>query len=104
MVWVFIPSLKFTPSAESPDHQSHAALPGLIQEVSAMAQGGLRLRTMLDSMKRPGLSATIMTRQGECTGVTPTTETPGISRRGESRALMMRSLPSPSTDCKYIPE
>ena len=35
-------------------HQSQRVLPGLIQEVSAMALGGFKLSTMLDSTSRPG--------------------------------------------------
>src|SRR5579863_1803996 len=101
MVAVFMPGLKSTPSAASPDHQSHAALPGLIHEVSAIAHGGLRLMTILDSTSRPGLSATIITRHGECNGAGPTTETPGMSKRGDNRATSARELCWSA--CRYMP-
>jgi hypothetical protein len=48
MVAVFMPVLKPTLGAASPDHQSHADLPALIQEVSAIFEGGLRLMMMFD--------------------------------------------------------
>ena len=43
-----------TPCSWLPFHQSQAVLPGLIQEVSAMALGGFKLTTMFDSTSRPG--------------------------------------------------
>ena len=64
MVAVFMPVLKLTLGAASPDHQSHADLPARIHEVSAIFEGGLRLRTMFDSMRRPGSSPIMSTRQG----------------------------------------
>src|ERR1051326_6083584 len=67
-----------------PLHQSHAALPGLIHEVSAIADSGLRLLTILDSMSFAGLSAIWITRQGEWWGRVPVTATPGSSRCGAS--------------------
>ena len=38
-----MPGLKSTFLAKSPDHQSHADLPGSIQEVSASAEGGAEI-------------------------------------------------------------
>src|SRR5215472_7499993 len=38
----------------APDQASHAALPGLIQDVSATAGGGFRFSTRLDSTNLPG--------------------------------------------------
>src|ERR1035438_4955673 len=74
MVSVFMPGRNETPLARPPDHQSQEVLPGLIQEVSAMADGGFKLTTMLDSTSRPGWSATINTRHGELAGACRTTE------------------------------
>src|SRR5664280_1235974 len=74
MVSVFMPGLNETPLARLPDHQSQEVLPGLIHEVSAIADGGFRLTTMLDSTSRPGSSAIIKTRQGELAGACLTTE------------------------------
>src|SRR5271157_448312 len=94
MVAVFMPVLKLTLGAASPDHQSHADFPALIQEASAILEGGFRLRTMLDSMRRPGSSPIIRTRQGVVTGGVASTATPGSSNRGESSARTLRgSLP-----------
>src|SRR5579871_698400 len=86
MVAVFMPVLKLTPGAASPDHQSHADLPGLIHEVSAIFEDGLRLRMMFDSTRRPGSSPTMSTRQGVVTGASAWTAREGLSRRGESSA------------------
>ena len=38
------------------DHQSQADLPARIHQVSAIFEGGLRLRMMFDSISRPGVS------------------------------------------------
>ena len=57
MVAVFMPVLKLTLGAASPDHQSHADLPAWIHDVSAIFDGGFRLRTMLDSISLPRLVA-----------------------------------------------
>jgi hypothetical protein len=59
-----MPGVKVTPSACSPDHQSQAALPALIHDVSAIADGGLRLTTKFDSMRVPGSRPIMMTRHG----------------------------------------
>src|SRR5512134_3396465 len=64
-----------TPLTSPPDHQSHAVLPGLIHEGSAIAEGGFRFTTMFDSTRRPGSSAIISTRHGEVTGTCRITET-----------------------------
>ena len=64
-----MPVLNETFFATLPDHQSQEVLPGLIQDVSAMALGGLRLTTMFDSISRPGSAAIISTRQGDRAGV-----------------------------------
>src|SRR5947207_1013898 len=102
MVAVFMPGWKLTPSAKLPDHQSQAVLPGLIQEVSAMADGGLQLRTILDSTRRPGWAPIRTTRQGELAGVAVETATPGSSTAGASleksdrasRPLCWRYMPA----------
>ena len=73
MVAVFIPVLKLTLGAASPDHQSHADLPALIHEVSAIFDGGLRLRTIFDSTSRPGSSPIMSTRHGVVTGASAST-------------------------------
>src|SRR4051794_24641112 len=86
MVAVFMPVLKLTLGAASPDHQSHADLPALIHEVSAILEGGLRLRMMFDSTRRPGSSPTISTRQGVVTGASVCTVMEGLSRRGDRSA------------------
>src|SRR5512138_2639056 len=91
MVAVFIPGLKETFRATLPDHQSHAVLPGRIQEVSAIALGGFKLTTMLDSTRRPAWSPIIRTRQGERTGVCAETASPGSSARGASFASSVRA-------------
>src|ERR1035441_8993817 len=97
-----MPDLKSTPSADSPDHQSQAALPGLIQEVSAIAEGGLRLSTMCDSISRPGALAIISTRHGDGAGVATATERLGSSIWGERRAS--RALASRPECVRYMPE
>src|ERR1017187_9595014 len=71
------------PATLVPDHHPHDALPGLIQLVSAMAHGGLRLRMMLDSTSRPGWSPIMRTRQGELCGSRPLTASAGSSSLGE---------------------
>src|SRR5579884_746225 len=68
-----------------PLHQSQAALPGWIHDVSAMAQGGLRLPTTFDSIRLAGCSAIWMTRQGERCGRSPMTAMPGSRTLGERR-------------------
>ena len=69
-----MPGLKGTFLAKLSVHQSQAAIPGLIQDVSAMAQGGLRFRTIsLVSISRPGVGAIISTRHGVDFGVAATT-------------------------------
>src|ERR1035438_5275798 len=71
------------PAQLVPDHQFHDALPGLIQLVSAMAHGGLRLRMILDSTSRPGWSPIMRTRHGELCGSRPLTASAGSFRLGE---------------------
>src|ERR1035437_4593501 len=94
MVAVFMPVLKLTLGAACPDHQSHADFPARIQEVSAIFDGGFRLRTMLDSISRPGSSPIINTRHGLLNGVVATTATPGSSTRGDRSAFISkRPLP-----------
>src|SRR5580658_3694095 len=88
MVAVFMPVLKSAPGAASPLHQSHADLPALIHEGSAIRDGGLRLSTIFDSIRRPGSSPIISTRHGLVTGVVPSTATPGSSTRGDNSACM----------------
>src|SRR5208337_4016265 len=100
MVAVFMPVLKLTLGAASPDHQSHADLPARIQEVSAIFEGGFRLRTILDSIRRPGSSPIISTRQGVENGVEVSTATFGSSTRGDKSALT-QLRPSPLR--RYIP-
>ena len=93
--------MKFTPSAAGPDHQSHEALPGLIHEVSAMAEGGFKLPTICDSIRRPTSGAIIRTRQGVVTGVALETERPGSSIRGERRASKLLAF---EPECiRYMP-
>src|SRR5579863_5290212 len=86
MVAVFMPVLKLTPGAASPDHQSHADLPALIHEVSALFDGGWRLRIMFDSTSRPGSSPIMSARHGVVTGASASTARDGVSRRGDSSA------------------
>src|ERR1700733_14543368 len=100
MVAVFIPGVKFTPSACVPDHQFHAVFPGLIQDVSAMAEGGFRLPTMFDSISLPGSDPISSTRQGQVMGAEVRTASIGSSARGARVETMMR----PSSCFKYIPE
>src|SRR5215475_13011180 len=80
-----MPGRKLTPSAELPDHQSHAVLPGLIHDVSAMADGGFRLITIFDSTSRPGCALIRMTRHGDRTGVAALTAIAGSPLEGASR-------------------
>src|SRR2546428_719317 len=102
MVAVFIPGLKFTPRAKLPDHQSQAALPGFIQEVSERADGALRLSTRsFDSMRSPGIRLTSRTRQGVALGVVPTTA--WSERFGSGESLLARALGTPRTPPAYIP-
>ncbi len=49
------------------DHQSHEAIPGLIQDVSARAHGEARLSTRSLSTSLPGCRAIRSVRQGELT-------------------------------------
>ncbi len=42
-VSLFIPTLNEAPGITGPFHQSQATLPGLIQDVSAISEGSLRL-------------------------------------------------------------
>src|SRR4051794_12099765 len=87
MVAVFIPGLKLTLGAASPDHQSHADLPALIHDVSAIFDGGFRLSMMFDSTSRPGSSPTISTRHGVVRGALVSTATALLSTSGESSAF-----------------
>src|ERR1035437_2112289 len=100
MVAVFMPGLNLTPVAWSPDHQSHADLPARIHEVSSSLVGGFRLRTMLDSTRRPGASPMMKTRHGVVTGVSDSTAMVGLSRRGESSARTAKGVASLS---RYMP-
>src|ERR1035438_6148579 len=99
MVAVFMPGAKSTPSAWVPDHQFHAALPGLIQEVSAMADGGFRLLTMFDSIKRPGSEPIMSTRQGQVIGADVCTARLLSSTQIGRVEIMMR----PSSCRRYMP-
>src|SRR4051794_13511643 len=101
MVAVFMPGRKLTPSATVPDHQSHAVLPGLIQEVSAIADGGFKLMTIFDSIRRPAWSPIMITRQGEWAGVAVATAIPGSSTAGASLAKSERA--SRPLCWRYIP-
>src|ERR1039458_2068508 len=105
MVAVFMPVLKLTLGAAWPDHQSHADLPARIQEVSAIFVGGSRLRTILDSMRRPGSSPIISTRQGVENGVVVSTATFGSaipdSLRCGDKSARIQLPPSPLR--RYIP-
>src|ERR1700683_2935740 len=100
MVAVFMPGVKSTPSACMPDHQFQAAFPGLIQDVSAMAEGGLRLLTMFDSISLPGSDPISSTRQGQVIGAEVRPASIGSSARGAKVETMTR----PSSCFKYIPE
>src|SRR3954467_13516615 len=101
MVAVFMPGLKLTLAAASPDHQSQADLPALIHDVSAIFVGGLRLRMMFDSTRRPGSSPTMITRQGVLIGASAWTAIEGLSRRGDNSAR----TPNGSPDLRrYMPE
>src|SRR5579859_1572023 len=86
MVAVFMPGLKLTLGAASPDHQSHADLPALIHDGSAIFEGGLRLRMMFDSTSRPGSSPIMSTRQGVVTGESAWTAIEALSSRGDNSA------------------
>src|ERR1700691_2301636 len=98
MVAVFMPTSKSTPLACVPDHQFHAVLPGLIQDVSAMAEGGFRLPTMFDSISLPGSAPISSTRQGQLMGADVRTASVLSSTRGASVEIIMR----PSSCFKYI--
>src|SRR5579862_4327712 len=100
MVAVFMPGTKPTPSACVPDHQFQAVFPGLIQDVSAIADGGFRLPTMFDSINFPGSDPINRTRQGQVIGAEVRTARAGSSMRGAKVEIMMR----PSSCFKYIPE
>ena len=89
-----------TLGAACPDHQSHADLPALIHEVSAIFDGGLRFSTMFDSISRPGSSPIISTRHGLVKGVLVSTAIPGLSTRGERSARM---IVSPLPLRRYMP-
>src|SRR3569623_356312 len=100
MVAVFMPVLKLTLGAASPDHQSQADLPALIQDVSAIFDGGFRFNTMFDSTCRPGSAPFISTRHGVVTGASVSTAILFWSIRGESSAF------NPFRACplrRYIP-
>src|SRR5438309_2150365 len=100
MVSVFFPGRKFTPSSYGPLHQSHDALPALIHEVSAIADGGFRFITMFDSIRRPGSAPIITMRHGVTIGVLAITLTAASSIRGESLASSASAVRS---ECfKYI--
>src|SRR5271170_6183110 len=99
MVAVFMPGTKSTPSACVPDHQFQAVFPGLIQDVSAMAEGGFRLPTMFDSISLPGSDPISSTRQGQLMGAEVCTASVVSSLRGARVEIMVR----PSSCCKYIP-
>src|ERR1700756_4593022 len=100
MVAVFMPGLKVALGAASPDHQSHADLPARIHEVSAIFEGGLRLRIMFDSMRRPGISPIMSTRHGLLNGALVSTATPVRSTLVESSALRVCSCFTPR---RYMP-
>src|SRR5438477_11905343 len=100
MVAVFMPVLKLTLGAASPDHQSHADLPALIHDVSAIFEGGLRLRMIFDSTRRPGSSPIIRTRHGVVIGASAWTAMEDLSRRGDSSA---RTPYGASPFFRYIP-
>src|SRR4051794_22277057 len=89
MVSLLVPGVKGSPGATGPDHQSHAVLPGLIQEVSAMAEGSLRLRMVVDSMSLPGSCAMSSTRHGEAAGALALTQTCVWEVSGESLATRL---------------
>src|SRR6516164_9661907 len=102
MVSVFFPGRKLTPSSYGPLHQSHDALPGLIHEVSAIIEGGLRLSTMFDSMSRPGSLAISTIRHGATIGALAATLTAASSIRGDRRASSASAVRS---ECfRYMPE
>src|ERR1035438_8251992 len=95
MVAVFMPVLKLTLGAAWPDHQSHADLPASIHDVSAIFEGGFRLRIMLDSISFPGSSPIMNTRHGLLKGVEVSTAMPGTDLPasftcGDRSALMLR--------------
>src|ERR1017187_2844729 len=96
MVSLFLPGLA-TPLAWLPFHQSQGVLPGLIQEVSPMAEGGLRLTTMLDSTRRPGSSAMSNTRQADRTGACATTDTLEASALGSNEGAVFAEVLTSST-------
>src|ERR1035437_3933183 len=102
MVAVFIPGLKLTPGAASPDHQSHADLPARIQEVSAIFEGGFRFSIIFDSIRRPGSSPIISTRHGLLKGAVASTATPGSSTLGDNSARRLRERNSLSLR-RYMP-
>ncbi len=93
MVAVFMPGLKLTLGAASPDHQSHADLPALIHDVSAIFDGGFRFRIMFDSISRPGSSPIISTRHGVVTGASACTAIAGlVEARRQLRAQRKRRI------------
>ena len=69
--------------------------------MSAIALGSLRFRITFDSMRVPGLSAIIRTRQGETCGARALTLASGLSGEGESRVT--RAPGRPATPERYIP-
>src|SRR5208337_2704316 len=95
MVAVFMPGLKSTLRAKLPDHQSHAALPDWIQEVSPIWLGWLRfIISSLDSIRPPGREFTMITRHGVALGVEPATARSACPIIGDS--LPARPLGTPS--------
>jgi hypothetical protein len=100
MVLVFMPVLKLTLGAASPLHQSHADLPGLIHDVSAIFDGGFRLSTMFDSISLPGSSAIKSTRHGEFAGAGVSTAMLASSTCGDSS---LRNANAPGAFFRYIP-
>src|ERR1039457_3133780 len=107
MVAVFMPVLKFAPGAAWPDHQSQADLPALIQEVSTIFDGGLRLRMMFDSISFPGSSAIIRTRHGLLNGVVVSTARPGSEAPAAlmcgDRSAFRLCAPNLASLRRYIP-
>src|SRR5580692_643385 len=109
MVAVFMPVLKCTLGAASPDHQSHDDFPALIHDVSAIFEGGFRFSTIFDSISLPGSSAIMNTRHGLENGVAVSTATPCGSRSPASLRWGERSAASvkpPKCGClrRYMPE
>jgi len=73
------------PSAPAlPLHQSHAARPARIHDVSVIADAGLKFRIAFDSISLPGASAISSTRHADRYGSPPATATLSSSNRGAS--------------------